>query len=116
MAAPVSSLEVSAVISVARDHDCPFAVKSGGSSHSGGSNVGSDGFVIDLKHLDEATLSDDRNRVFIGPGSLWIKVYEELALFNLTTTGGRASSVGVGGFLSGGDHHNHQLEYVLIWL
>ncbi|KAF9047035.1 FAD-binding domain-containing protein [Hymenopellis radicata] len=99
---PVSSLEVSIVISVARDYDCPFAVKSGGSSHSGGSIVGSDGFVIDLKHLDEVSLSDDRTRVFVGPGALWIKVYEELASVNLTTTGGRASSVGVGGFLLGG--------------
>jgi FAD/FMN-containing dehydrogenase len=60
------------------------------------------GFVIDLRALNQIDISPGDQTVKLGPGSTWINVYAAMEPYNLTTTGGRISSVGVGGFLLGG--------------
>lgn len=60
------------------------------------------GITIDLKLLDELSLSEDRETVFVGTGNRWSAVYGFLDPWNLTAVGGRAGFVGVGGFLLGG--------------
>lgn len=68
----------------------------------GGSNVGPAGLTIDLGGLNTVSVHEDEGIVSFGSGCVWKEVYEALAPYKLTTVGGRASNVGVGGFLLGG--------------
>ncbi|KAF5382383.1 hypothetical protein D9757_009809 [Collybiopsis confluens] len=99
---------------------CHFAVRTGGHmSWSGASNIGLEGFTIDLQGLMleteegqgqgeergsdvRAKLSKDNKVVSISAGARWRDVYSVLKPENLTTVGGRVGDVGVGGFLLGG--------------
>jgi len=68
----------------------------------GGSNADSEGFTIDLHHLNHLELSEDEKSVRVGPGLKWEKVFGPLMQKNLTVVGGRDPGVGVGGYLIGG--------------
>jgi FAD/FMN-containing dehydrogenase len=49
------------------------------------------------------TWYDTRHKIAsIQPGSNWGRVYEALDRYQVTAVGGRASPVGVGGFITGG--------------
>ena len=53
--------------------------------------------------MNTTTFNNVTNTASIGPGSTWGAVYTTLQdNWNVTTIGGRASVVGVGGFLTGG--------------
>lgn len=71
-----------------------------GASNIGGGADG--GLTIDLERMHAVTLSSDRRIVSIGSGAKWIDVFKLLEEYDLTTSGARASKVGVGGFLLGG--------------
>lgn len=71
-------------------------------SWEGSSNIGPNGFTIDLGGLKEVELKDDGKTVSIAPGLKWSEVYGFLKPHGLHTVGGRSSGVGVGGFLIGG--------------
>jgi FAD/FMN-containing dehydrogenase len=98
---PNSAEDVSKALRIITRHDCPFAIKSGGHSFTGASNI-YQGIVLDLRYLNQIRLSEDRSSAFIGPGNRWHEVYEVLAPMNLTVSGGRDNRVGVGGFVLGG--------------
>ncbi|KAJ7446925.1 hypothetical protein B0H11DRAFT_2336378 [Mycena galericulata] len=101
--APRSADEVSVIVSIAREHECEFAVRSGGHMHwAGASNIDASGFTVDLHRLNSIGLSRDQRVVSVGPGCTWKIVYEALQPYGLVALGGRASTVGVGGFLMGG--------------
>ncbi|KAL4769298.1 hypothetical protein BDW60DRAFT_219047 [Aspergillus nidulans var. acristatus] len=100
---PSSAQDVARALHILRDTGCPFAIKSGGHGRCAGESSISAGVLIDLKKLDGVHLSEDRKTCRVGPGSTWASVYKELNPQGLTAVGGRASTVGVGGFcLSGG--------------
>ena len=67
---------------------------------AGAANLES-GVTIDLKNLQQITVSPDRTTAEIGPGNQWGDVYKTLEEFGLATAGGRVSPVGVGGLLTG---------------
>ncbi|KAG7089983.1 hypothetical protein E1B28_011606 [Marasmius oreades] len=99
---PNSAQDVSLVLKIAKTHQCVFAVASGGHmSWKGSSNIDG-GFVIDMRALNQIDISVKDQTVKLGPGSQWTTVYAAMAPFNVTTTGARINSVGVGGFLLGG--------------
>ena len=84
-------------------HRVPFAVRSGGhSSITGASNINDTGVTLDLALLSAVKVSKEKDTVRIGTGARWADVYRELERYDLTTSGGRADVVGVGGFLLGG--------------
>ncbi|KAK7040090.1 hypothetical protein VNI00_009895 [Paramarasmius palmivorus] len=90
---PHSASEVSQILRVAGQNDCPFAVVSGGHMPwLGSSNI--DGGLVDI--------NEEEKSVALGPGSTWKRVYSIMEPHNLTTVGGRVANVGVGGFLMGG--------------
>jgi FAD/FMN-containing dehydrogenase len=60
------------------------------------------GVTIDLSALNQVVASEDMSIASISPGNRWRDVYEVLDPLNITVAGGRAASVGVGGFLTGG--------------
>ncbi|GAW01067.1 ATP-dependent DNA helicase [Lentinula edodes] len=101
---PNNASDVSRILKFASAHECHFAVRTGGHmAWSGASNIGSEGFTIDMQQVKGVpTLSADKSVVSFGAGSRWRDVYTVLQLQNLTTVGGRVGDVGVGGFLLGG--------------
>lgn len=84
---------------------CKFAIRGAGHmANPGFSGIGSDGIVIDLKNLDQITLSEDKSIASVGSAARWDNVYEELEKHELTVVGGRVAGVGVGGLLLGGTY------------
>lgn len=60
------------------------------------------GVTIDLGLMNQTTYNTETQVASIPPGTRWRGVYEALDPLNVTVPGGRAASVGVAGFLSGG--------------
>ncbi|KAL2071018.1 hypothetical protein VTL71DRAFT_14044 [Oculimacula yallundae] len=100
---PTNAQEVSECVKILRKTGCPFAIKSGGHGRCEGESSISRGVLIDLKRLNRIELSDNKKICHVGPGNEWASVYSLLNPQGLTVIGGRASTVGVGGFvISGG--------------
>ncbi|KAL3431352.1 hypothetical protein BDV09DRAFT_198803 [Aspergillus tetrazonus] len=103
---PTTAQELSAaIVLLARDHHDhgqQFAIRSGGHMIPGGAANIQGGVTIDLRAMNDIDLSSDRSKVQIGPGATWGQVYKVLDPLNITVTGGRAASIGVGGYLTGG--------------
>ncbi|KAI1141849.1 FAD-binding domain-containing protein [Hypoxylon sp. FL0543] len=99
---PTDAEDVSVVVLLARATQCPFAVKGGGHTPFKGGSNSNGGVTIDFGHMKHVIPSVDRKSVSIGPGNTWVEVYTTLEKFNLSTVGGRAASVGVGGLILGG--------------
>jgi hypothetical protein len=103
---PATAQELSAaIVLLARDHHDhgqQFAIRSGGHMIPGGAANIQGGVTIDLRAMNDIHLSSDRSTVQIGTGATWGEVYKVLDPLNITVTGGRAASIGVGGYLTGG--------------
>lgn len=99
---PESAEEVSRALRILKDQQCIFAVKSGGHSACPGASSVHGGVVIDLSRLKDIHVSDDETAVTVGTGNTWTNVYSVLEERRLLAVGGRAGSVGVGGFMLGG--------------
>ncbi|KAK7953236.1 hypothetical protein PG988_013930 [Apiospora saccharicola] len=99
---PTTPEEVAlAVTTLVQQTTCQFAVRSGGHFIWPANNI-EDGVTIDLG-LMSGTVYDAENKVArISPGSRWGGVYGALEPHGMTVPGGRASTVGVAGFLNGG--------------
>jgi len=63
------------------------------------------GITIDLKKLNGIEVEEDEKTTKIGTGNRWGEVYSMLEPRGLSVVGGRASDVGVGGFILGGTFH-----------
>jgi FAD/FMN-containing dehydrogenase len=100
---PVSAQDVAKAIPIiASSNQTKFAFRSGGHSpHPEISNT-EDGVTIDLRGLNSIVFSKKDNVLQIGAGAGWSKAYDYLNAMNRTAVGARASSIGVGGFTSGG--------------
>lgn len=99
---PCSSQDVADALRVLRENACPFGIKSGGHGRCEGESSISSGVLIDLKRLNKIELSRDKTSCNVGPGNSWADVYAQLNPQGLTVVGGRASTVGVGGFCISG--------------
>ena len=102
---PSSASEVSDVVNIIRNHECIFAVKSGGHAQFSGSSSAPGGITLDLRDLNGLALINDSDGATIaqvGTGNRWGNVYDFMDSKNITVAGGRDSDVGVGGFLLGG--------------
>lgn len=100
---PASAEDVSGVLKVVTQYDCPFAIKSGGHSYARASSI-HNGIVIDLRYLNYIAVDAHSSTISLGPGSRWTDVYKVLAPMNLTVSGSRNSQPGVGGFVQGGEN------------
>ncbi|KIX01638.1 uncharacterized protein Z518_09364 [Rhinocladiella mackenziei CBS 650.93] len=100
---PTSAEDVAEAIRIiAGSVQTKFAIRSGGHSpHPEMSNT-DPGVTIDLRGLNSIVLSEKDDVLQLGAGLEWDKVYEYLDSINRTAIGARESSVGVGGFVSGG--------------
>jgi FAD/FMN-containing dehydrogenase len=93
---------------------CRFAIRSGGhTAYAGASNI-EDGVTIDLQYISAVEYDAKNSLVKVGPGARWDEVFTTLEPLGVITTGGRSSSVGVGGLTLGGGISYFSPEHGLI--
>ncbi|MET9385088.1 FAD-binding oxidoreductase [Streptomyces sp. NPDC002928] len=85
----------------ARDLDLHVAVRGGGHSVAGMA-LGDCALVVDLRRMHEVTVDPAAEAVRIGGGATMNHLDRATQPYGLATTGGRASTTGVGGFVLGG--------------
>lgn len=106
------SLAVKTLVSFSKP--CKFAIRSGGQTpYAGASNI-EGGVTIDLQYISAVEYDARRSLVEVGPGARWSDVFTTLEPFGVITTGGRASTVGVGGSTLGGGISYFTPEHGLI--
>ncbi|MEV1084830.1 FAD-binding oxidoreductase [Streptomyces sp. NPDC050211] len=84
-----------------RELDLNVAVRGGGHSVAGMA-VNDGGLVVDLRRMHEVTVHPGAEAVRVEGGATWGHVDRATQPHGLATTGGRASTTGVGGFVLGG--------------
>lgn len=85
----------------ARDLDLPIAVRGGGHSVAGMA-LNDNGLVIDLRRMHAVTVRPGSMSVRVQGGATMSHLDRATEPHRLATTGGRASTTGVGGFVLGG--------------
>ncbi|KAJ6060696.1 FAD linked oxidase N-terminal [Penicillium canescens] len=108
---PVVNTEVSAAVLLSRLTGCEFAARSGGHAAFTGASSRPGGISIWFRDMNKVTLNRDKSVASIGPGNNWLSVYSALEPYGLATIGGRAASIGVGGFVLGGGISYHSNLY-----
>jgi FAD/FMN-containing dehydrogenase len=84
-----------------RDLDLKIAVRGGGHSVAGMA-LNDNGLVVDLRHMRAVTVDPAAEAVRIAGGATMSDLDRATQPHGLATTGGRASTTGVGGFVLGG--------------
>ncbi|QPC78109.1 hypothetical protein HYE68_008861 [Fusarium pseudograminearum] len=108
---PESTEDVSAIIkTLVPDTTCNLAVRSGGHTVWGANNI-NDGVTTDLGLMNKTTYTEETKVAHVQAGSIWRDVYEALEPFGVTAAGGRTSTVGVAGFLTGGGNTFYTARY-----
>ncbi|MER6449924.1 FAD-binding protein [Streptomyces venezuelae] len=96
-----STADVVTAVRFARDLDLNVAVRGGGHSVAGMS-LNDGGLVVDLRRMHEVTVHPAASAAHIGGGATMSHLDRACAPYGLATTGGRASTTGVGGYVLGG--------------
>ncbi|MGI5453635.1 FAD-binding oxidoreductase [Streptomyces sp. CA-249302] len=97
----VTDEDVVRTVRFARDLDLPIAVRGGGHSVAGMA-LGDGGVVVDLRHMRAVTVDPAARAVRVAGGATMSELDRATAPHGLATTGGRASTTGVGGYVLGG--------------
>ncbi|MGI5374340.1 FAD-binding oxidoreductase [Streptomyces sp. CA-251387] len=93
--------DVVRAVRFARDLDLNIAVRGGGHSVAGMA-LNDNGLVIDLRHMRAVTVDPAAEAVRVAGGATMSDLDGATQPHGLATTGGRASTTGVGGFVLGG--------------
>ncbi|MFD3542674.1 FAD-binding oxidoreductase [Streptomyces sp. NPDC058662] len=93
--------DVVTAVRFARDLDLKIAVRGGGHSVAGMS-LNDGGLVVDLRRMHEVTVHPAAGAAHIAGGATMSHLDRACQPYGLATTGGRASTTGVGGFVLGG--------------
>ncbi|KUI74435.1 Bifunctional solanapyrone synthase [Cytospora mali] len=99
---PRTTTELATAVKALSDVDQPFAVRFGGCTISAGSNNIDGGVTIELGLLKSVEYDSKTDTANVGSGATWQEVYDKLEKHQRVMNGGRAGSVGVGGYLLGG--------------
>lgn len=97
----VDEADVVRSVCFARDLDLKIAVRGGGHSVAGMA-LGDAALVIDLRHMRAVTVDPAAEAVRIAGGATMSDLDRACQPYGLATTGARASTTGVGGFVLGG--------------
>ncbi|KAK4152537.1 FAD binding domain-containing protein [Chaetomidium leptoderma] len=111
MILPATAHDVSITIDTLVQNKCPFGVRGGGHGSFALSSSVEHGVTIDFGAMNGTTYDPQSGIASLGPGGRWQDVYETLAPHGVTVTGGRAGSVGVGGFLTGDGNSFHSASH-----
>ncbi|MGA5899663.1 FAD-binding oxidoreductase [Streptomyces venetus] len=93
--------DVVRAVRFARELDLPVAVRGGGHSVAGMA-VNDGGVVVDLRRMHAVTVDPAAQAVRVAGGATMSHLDRATEPYKLATTGGRASTTGVGGFVLGG--------------
>ncbi|MFJ4781131.1 FAD-binding oxidoreductase [Streptomyces sp. NPDC088762] len=96
-----SPVDVVTAVRFARRLDLPVAVRGGGHSVAGMS-LNDGGVVVDLRRMHAVTVHPGASAVRVEGGATMSHLDRACEPYGLATTGGRASTTGVGGFVLGG--------------
>ncbi|KAF3053543.1 hypothetical protein E8E11_011584 [Didymella keratinophila] len=108
------SIAIKALTATSLAESCKFAIRSGGQTpYAGASNI-QDGVIIDLQYISAVEYDAEDSLVKVGPGARWSDVFTALEPLGVMTTGGRSSTVGVGGSTLGGGISYFSAEHGLI--
>ncbi|RYP64144.1 hypothetical protein DL769_006771 [Monosporascus sp. CRB-8-3] len=107
MVLPASTSDVSTITKIISKLQCPFGMRSGAHSAYKGSNSVDDGITIDFGYMNATTYDAETEIASIQPGATWGDAFAALDPYGVTVVGGRASSLGVGGFITGGGYSFH---------
>lgn len=88
-------------IHVARHHGLEIAVRGGGHGVAGKA-LTEGGLVIDLRQMCSVSVNPSARTVTVGGGATMSHLDRGTEPYGLATTGGRASTTGVGGYILGG--------------
>ncbi|KAH6683613.1 FAD binding domain-containing protein, partial [Plectosphaerella plurivora] len=102
MVQPSNAEDVSVIIKTLVAGDCPFGIRGGGHGAHALSNGVKDGITIDFGNMNSTTWNPETKLASVQPGGHWQTVYDSLVPYGVTVAGGRAGTVGTGGFVSGG--------------
>ncbi|KAF3003272.1 hypothetical protein E8E14_004220 [Neopestalotiopsis sp. 37M] len=111
MVMPACTEDVSQIIKTIVANNCSFGIRSGGHGVFAYSNSVDEGITIDFGYINKTTYNPETKIASVPPGSEWQSVYETLAPHGVTVTGGRAGTVGVGGFITGGGNSFHSASH-----
>lgn len=100
---PETPEEVAAIVSILRDNNETFAIKSGGHNPNNYFSSVDGGPLISTAKLNEIIFDPETETVRVGPGNRWDEVGAQLDATGYTAVGGRIGNVGVGGYLLGGE-------------
>jgi FAD/FMN-containing dehydrogenase len=90
-------------VNFARDHGMDVAVRGGGHSIAGLSEIDG-GMLIDLSPMDGVQIDPEKRLAYVQGGALWGDVDREAQAFGLVTPGGVVSDTGVAGLTLGGGY------------
>ncbi|OIK25411.1 FAD-binding oxidoreductase [Streptomyces malaysiense] len=93
--------DVVRAVRFARELDLPVAVRGGGHGVAGAA-LGDGALVVDLRRMREVTVDPAAQAVRVQGGATMSDLDRATQPYALATTGGRASTMGVGGFVLGG--------------
>ncbi|KAJ3499287.1 hypothetical protein NLG97_g454 [Lecanicillium saksenae] len=129
---PRSSEHVSIIIKTLSKNQCNFGIRGGGHGAFPLANSVEHGVTIDFGEqmlpntyggallirawkgkMTTTTWNTETKIASIQPGTHWQAVYETLAPLGVVVPGGRVSTVGVGGYLTGGGISFHQASHGL---
>ncbi|MET9963780.1 FAD-binding oxidoreductase [Streptomyces sp. NPDC006326] len=96
-----SVADVVTAVRFARELDLHIAVRGGGHSVAGMS-LNDGGVVVDLRRMHEVTVHPAAKAVRVEGGAVMSHLDRACEPYGLATTGGRASTTGVGGYVLGG--------------
>jgi len=97
----VDETDVVRAVRFGRDLDLPIAVRGGGHGVAG-TALNDGGLVVDLRHMRAVSVDPAAEAVRIAGGATMSDLDRATEPHRLATTGGRASTTGVGGYVLGG--------------
>lgn len=97
----VDEADVVRAVRFGRELDLNIAVRGGGHSVAGMA-LNDNGLVVDLRHMRAVTVDPAAEAVRVAGGATMSDLDRATQPYGLATTGGRASTTGVGGFVLGG--------------
>ncbi|MER8182774.1 FAD-binding oxidoreductase [Kitasatospora sp. NPDC094015] len=101
MAQCVTPRDVATAVSFARSHGLELSVRGGGHGVTGAAVV-DDGLVVDLRRMNAVDVDPQAKIARVGGGATMADLDRATQPHALATTGGRASTTGVGGLTLGG--------------
>lgn len=79
-----------------------LAIRGGGHTPWAGSANINEGVTIDMRSVNEVKVDEKKTVASVGAGAIWGSVYQKMDSLGLAVVGGRGSTIGVGGLVTGG--------------